>query len=126
MKRQLKQEQIIQFETHLQNEERSLATIEKYLHDVQVFYNYVGENTFSKSEVLKYKAHLLTKYTATSANSMLAAINVFFRFCGWYDLCVKKPIPIFCVIFTAFRSFRVRNRCFRMLLQALFPRSPKL
>ena len=38
----------------------------------------------------------------------------------------KKPIPIFCVIFTAFRSFRVRNRCFRMLLQALFPRSPKL
>ena len=44
------------------------------------------------------------------------------------DICVisKKPIPIFCVIFTAFRSFRVRNRCFRMLLQALFPRSPKL
>ena len=29
MKRQLKQEQIIQFETHLQNEERSLATIMK-------------------------------------------------------------------------------------------------
>lgn len=90
MERQLKQEQLYKFKTHLQYEERSLATIEKYLHDVQVFYNYVGENTFAKSEVLKYKAHLLTKYTATSANSMLAAINVFFRFCGWYDLCVKQ------------------------------------
>ena len=90
MERQLKQEQLYKFKTHLQYEERSLATIEKYLHDVQVFYNYVGENTFTKSEVLKYKAHLLTKYTATSANSMLAAINVFFRFCGWYDLCVKQ------------------------------------
>lgn len=90
MEQQLKQEQLYKFKTHLQYEERSLATIEKYLHDVQVFYNYVGENTFTKSEVLKYKAHLLTKYTATSANSMLAAINVFFRFCGWYDLCVKQ------------------------------------
>ena len=90
MERQLKQEQLYKFKTHLQYEERSLATIEKYLHDVQVFYNYVGENTFTKSEVLKYKAHLLTKYIATSANSMLAAINVFFRFCGWYDLCVKQ------------------------------------
>lgn len=90
MERQLKQEQLYKFKTHLQYEERSLATIEKYLHDVQVFYNYVGENTFTKSEVLKYKTHLLTKYTATSANSMLAAINVFFRFCGWYDLCVKQ------------------------------------
>ena len=90
MERQLKQEQLYKFKTHLQYEERSLATIEKYLHDVQVFYNYVGENTFTKSEVLKYKAHLLTKYTATSANSMLAAINVFFRFCEWYDLCVKQ------------------------------------
>lgn len=90
MELQLKQEQLYKFKTHLEYEERSLATIEKYLHDVQVFYNYVGENTFTKSEVLKYKAHLLTKYTATSANSMLAAINVFFRFCGWYDLCVKQ------------------------------------
>ncbi len=90
MERQLKQEQLYKFKTHLQYEERSLATIEKYLHDVQVFYNYVGENTFTKSEVLKYKAHLLTKYTATSANSMIAAVNVFFRFCGWYDLCVKQ------------------------------------
>ena len=90
MERQLKQEQLYKFKTHLQYEERSLATIEKYLHDVQVFYNYVGESMFTKSEVLKYKAHLLTKYTATSANSMLAAINVFFRFCGWYDLCVKQ------------------------------------
>lgn len=90
MERQLKQEQLYKFKTHLQYEERSLATVEKYLHDVQVFYNYVGESMFTKSEVLKYKAQLLTKYTATSANSMLAAINVFFRFCGWYDLCVKQ------------------------------------
>lgn len=90
MKRQLKQERIIQFETHLQNEERSLATIEKYIHDICVFYDYMGKRSVEKNDVVEYKTHLLTKYTVTSANSMIAAINVFFRFCGWHDLCVKQ------------------------------------
>ena len=38
----------------------------------------------------------------------------------------NKTIPIFCVIFTTFRCFLVRKRCFRMLLSPLFPRSPNL
>lgn len=90
MERQLKQEQLYQFETHLQYEERSSATVEKYLHDVRVFYDYMGEKSIEKNDVLEYKSHLLAKHTVTSANSMIAAINVFFRFCGWHDLCVKQ------------------------------------
>ena len=38
----------------------------------------------------------------------------------------NKTIPIFCVIFASFWCFLVRNRCFRVLLKALFPRSPNL
>lgn len=90
MQRQLKREQLYQFETHLQYEERSLATIEKYLRDVRVFYEYIGEIALTKKDVVEYKTRLLSKYTVTSANSMIAAINVFFRFCGWHDLCVKQ------------------------------------
>ena len=90
MERQLKQEQLYQFEMHLQYEERSLATIEKYLRDVRAFYDYIGERTITKADVIEYKAFLLSKYSITSANSMLAAVNVFFRFCGWHDLCVKQ------------------------------------
>ena len=38
----------------------------------------------------------------------------------------NKTIPIFCVIFASFWCFLVRNRCFRVLLSPLFPRSPTL
>ena len=90
MERQLNKNQLYNFKMYLQYEERSLATVEKYMRDVSVFYNYVGENVFTKTDVLNYKQHLLSKYTATSANSMLAAINVFFRFNEWHELCVKQ------------------------------------
>ncbi len=90
MKRLLKQNQLRQFETYLRNEEKSSATVEKYVHDVRVFYDFVGGDAFTKKDVVEYKAHLLSKYTVTSANSMIAALNVFFRFCGWHDFCVKR------------------------------------
>ena len=38
----------------------------------------------------------------------------------------KCPAKIFCVISGDFRGFRVRKRCFRVLLLTLFPRSPSL
>lgn len=43
MKRQLNQEKLRQFEDYLVCEERSNATIEKYLHDMRTFYEFVGK-----------------------------------------------------------------------------------
>lgn len=79
-----------EFEMHLLDEERSTATIEKYLHDLRVFYDFMDGKELTKTTVLEYKNSLLTTYAVTSANSMLAAVNAFFRFFGWYDLCVKQ------------------------------------
>lgn len=90
MKRQLNQEKLREFEDYLVCEERSNATIEKYLHDMRTFYEFVGDREVVKSIVLDYKNALITTHTVTSANSMIAAVNVFFRFCGWYDLCIKQ------------------------------------
>ena len=90
MKRQLDQEMIRKFEAHLISEERSAATMEKYLHDLRVFYSFMNGKELTKNAVLEYKNHLLIKYAVTSANSMLAALNAFFRFCGFYELCVKQ------------------------------------
>ncbi len=90
MKRQLNQEKLRQFEDYLVCEERSKATIEKYLHDMRTFYEFVGNREVVKSIVLDYKNALISSHAVTSANSMIAAVNVFFRFCGWYDLCVKQ------------------------------------
>ena len=90
MERQLNTDQLRQFETHLLCEERSAATVEKYLHDLRVFYAFMDGKELNKAAVLEYKSDLLNKYAVTSANSMLAAVNAFFRFLGYYELCVKQ------------------------------------
>lgn len=81
---------IREFEQHLYEEERSRATIEKYLHDVRYFVEYVSGRSVDKQLVLEYKQSLGESYAVTSANSMIAALNAFLRFCGWYELCIKQ------------------------------------
>ena len=90
MERQLNTDQLRQFEAHLLCEERSAATVEKYLHDLRVFYAFMDGKKLDKTAVLEYKSNLLNKYAVTSANSMLAAVNAFFRFLGFYEFCVKQ------------------------------------
>jgi len=78
------------FKEHLMEDEKSEATIKKYMHDIGCFTEFIGDNEISKPQTLSYKAFLEERYTISSANSMLAALNCFFRFCGWGDLCVKQ------------------------------------
>lgn len=78
------------FAEHLRLEEKSSATIDKYSHDVRTFVEFVCGREIDKALVLEYKNALLDRYTVTSANSMLAALNAFFRFCGWFELAVKQ------------------------------------
>lgn len=78
------------FEKHLKYEEKSRATISKYMHDVQVFMAYIGQRVVNKPKVLEYKEILGEKYEISSANSMIAALNSFFRFLEWTDCCVKQ------------------------------------
>lgn len=81
---------LMKFEDHLKSEERSYATIQKYLHDIRVFMAYLDGNIVDKSKVLSYKEMLGEKYEVSSANSMIAALNTFFRFTEWIDCCVKQ------------------------------------
>ena len=78
------------FLSHLLLEEKSNDTISKYAHDLQVFASYLNGGEATKEIVLSYKAMLAKKYAVTSANSMIAALNSFFRYCGWSDLVVKQ------------------------------------
>ncbi len=83
-------DKIIEFELYLKNEEKSIATIEKYIRDVKCFAKFADNSDISKQTVLEYKKKLGESYAAASANSMIAALNSFLRFCGWHDLCVKQ------------------------------------
>ena len=78
------------FEVYLKSEERSDATIGKYMRDVRHFAVFVGDGEIDRQAVLTYKQRLERDYAIASANSMLAALDCFFRFCGWHDLCVKQ------------------------------------
>lgn len=79
-----------QFRSQLADEEKSDATIQKYIHEVRAFFEYVQDRSqIDKETVITYKKHLLEIYAVTSVNSILAALNRFFKFMNWYDCTVK-------------------------------------
>ena len=78
------------FKKYLIENEKTEATIQKYMRDIHSFADYTDGNIPDKAMVLEYKSSLAEKYAIRSTNSMLAALNAFFRFVGWNDLCVKQ------------------------------------
>ena len=79
-----------EYREYLWDEERSRATVEKYLRDVKVFMKYLGEERImNREKVREYKNFLLKHYKISSANSMLAAMNSFLVFAGWGEWKVK-------------------------------------
>ena len=81
---------IAEFKEHLILEERSVATIQKYIRDVKSFTAYAQNSAISKEIVIAYKKYLQENYAVRSVNSMLASINSFFSLFGWNDLKVKS------------------------------------
>ena len=78
------------FEGYLWNEDRQRGTIEKYLRDVRAFAAWLGGGEVSRAEAVRWRDHLLNQgYAPATINSMVAALNTFFRFAGWEDCRVK-------------------------------------
>ena len=97
--------------------EKSEATISKYLRDVNTFRRWLGEEDLvDKNRVILYKQALKEKYKLTSANSMLSAINTFFKIMDWGECRVMT----FKVQRTTFRSGEKELTVeeYRRLLQA--------
>ena len=85
-----KEIQLSQFKASLVNEEKSEATICKYLHDVSVFLDFCGENEITKDVIMRLKEMLRKEYKPHSANSMLAAVNKFLKFSGKEECRVRS------------------------------------
>lgn len=81
---------ITEFKNYMTEEEKSAATIEKYLRDIKAFAEWLGGRPIEKKAVLEYKAYLIQNYMPTSANSVLSALNSFFNYNEWYDCKVKS------------------------------------
>lgn len=87
----LSEKNIETFQNHLLQEEKSTATMEKYLRDVRAFLVFSGQAAITKDLVMTYKQALLEKnYAVRSINSMLASLNSLLDFLGWGDCKVKS------------------------------------
>lgn len=92
--RVLTTEIISDFCKHLQREEKSAATIEKYFHDVKTFCVYTANSEITKECVIAYKQQLINRgYAVRSVNSVLASLNSLFMYLDWSD-CKVKTIKV--------------------------------
>lgn len=100
MSKQITTSAIQRYREHLILEEKAPATIEKYLRDIRAFAAWLSAGEVTKEQAAGWKDYLAScRYTAVTINSMISAINGFFRFMGWEDCRV--------------RFLRVQRRSFR-------------
>lgn len=78
------------FETYLFDEEKSEATLEKYIRDIRAFLLWLCDRGVDKQTVLEYKAYLTQNYKPASVNSVLSSLNSFFTYNEWYDCKVRS------------------------------------
>lgn len=110
-------EQLVEgFCRHLIGEEKSAATVEKYLRDVRAFAAFAGGKSVNRELVMAYKRHLQERYAVRSVNSMLASLNSFWAFVGWQD-CRVKALKLQKQIFCAEEKELTRAE-YERLLQA--------
>ena len=83
-------DQLTQFRALLKNEEKSAATLNKYLRDIQRFALWLGDTPLERDAMLDYKADLMRHYAAGSVNSILAALNRFLRMIAREDCRVHR------------------------------------
>ena len=88
--RQLTQQQIRAYAHYLQMEEKSGATMEKYLRDIQAFACWLDGRDISKELTSEWKSHLVSQdYAPTTVNAMLSALNSLLEFLDLRECRVK-------------------------------------
>ena len=91
MKHIITEQLINQFREYLKYEEKSNATIEKYIRDIKKLMDFAGGREITKKLMLEYKENLRINqnYKLSSINSFLIAANRLFGYLEWYGLGVR-------------------------------------
>ena len=87
--RYITEELLEKFSEKLVDDEKSPATVKKYVRDAEDFCMRMGRKGVDKYAVLEYKEYLIERYAPASVNSKLSSLNSFFEFNEWYELRVK-------------------------------------
>jgi len=116
-------ELVQKFKEYLINEEKAFATVEKYIHDVLTFMNWLAGVEISKVLVVEYKSQLTMNYAPASVNSIISSLNSFFEYNEWYD-CKIKTLKIPKRIFANKEKDLTKEEYNRLLVAA--QNNPKL
>lgn len=114
-----------EFAGYLREEEKSKATVEKYMRDIRRFLCYAGGNEVTKTLTMEYKSKLLESYTAVSANSMIASLNSFLRFVG-LENCRVRQFKVQRKIYRPAEKELTREEYFRLISAAKAKGSERL
>ena len=80
--------EVEKFRKWLISEEKSRATVDKYMRDIKKCRETIGED-WDKEKLIAYKYCLMETYAPASVNSMLTSVNMFLKFLGKTELVVK-------------------------------------
>lgn len=71
-----------EFENNLIMNEKSLATIKKYIKEIRNFLDFLDGGDITKTRVMQYRTALQPEYRAQTINVKLSAVNAFLDFIG--------------------------------------------
>lgn len=80
---------IHRYALYLREQERAPATVQKYVRDLTALGDWLAGHPLTKAALIEWKEVLLASYAPATVNSMLAAVNSFFRFMGWKGITVR-------------------------------------
>lgn len=86
----LTEQHLLHFQEYLKREEKSAATVEKYLRDARAFLHFSKDQEVTKGNTIKFKNELINKgYKIRSINSMIASINSLLKYLGWEECIIR-------------------------------------
>lgn len=89
-KQKITSQQIEAYTQYLRAEEKSTATMEKYLRGVRAFASWLDGREVTKELATNWKAHLVSQnYAPTTVNAMLSALNSLLEFLGLRECRVR-------------------------------------
>ena len=80
---------VLKYEARLICEEKSTATVKKYIRDIRAFQKWLKNGILNKESVLAYKKYLAVRRKPAGVNSVLSSLNSFFAFLERHDCRVK-------------------------------------
>ena len=82
-------ERINEYVDNLRDLERAESTVNQYKNHLLYFVHWLDGRLLTKQELIHWKQQLSEEHASSTVNTMLAAVNGFFRYMGWSDIVVK-------------------------------------